>query len=504
ALAAIVICVAIPGSTADVGFQLSFAAVIAIILGMRRFAAWIRWRQRRGRLVREAPARGWIAAEGVLAYLGVSFWAMIGTAPLTAYHFNQISIVGLAANAVVVPIMGFFATLCGLGAAILSFIWSPPARGLLWAGGEALGLANHLAAWFLGWPGAWTRIFTPTIFELVLAYCAMLLWLGAPVKEDPRLTHRSPPAASIDNAAAGTPPRTRWRLAVGAVLAIAMLADAGWWLSDRYFNQELRVTFLAVGQGDGAVVRFPGGRVMLIDAGGAYRGYDYGERVVAPYLWSRKIMHVDYLVLSHPDLDHFGGFAYIADNFSPSRFWSSGATSPDRAFGLLMAALGRDHVPIREIGASPEREMIGGVTVRAIEPHTARADTHNNSSLVLRLELGKSAFLFTGDIEAAGEAALVASGEDLSAAVLKVPHHGSATSSTPGFIAAVHPIVAVISDGYRNRFHFPAAAVLRRYQAAGTTVLRTDRDGAIIARATSRSIAVRAFRELPKSPISGP
>ena len=498
AFAAIVICVMIPGSTADLGFQLSFASVIAIIIGMQRFAAWLTWRRYRRRLPLEGPAYGWTIAGGALAYVAVSFWATVGTAPLTAFHFNQFAIVGLIANAVVVPIMGFFATLCGLSAAILSFIWTPGARAILRVGAYALELSNFLAGWFLSWPIAWVRSFTPTLLELALAYAAILLWLGAPRKEDPRVRRGSRIPEIRDSA------RFRWRGAAAAAIVVILAIDAGWWLHDRYFSPDLRITFLAVGQGDGAVVRFPGSRVMLIDAGGAYRGYDYGERVVAPYLWSRKIMRVDYLVLSHPDLDHFGGFAFIADNFSPGAFWSSGASSADRSFGALMTTLARDRVPLKTIVGSPAKDAIGGVSLSAMNPEPARAETHNNSSLVLRLTLGKSSFLFTGDIEAAGEAALIASGEDLRAAVLKVPHHGSATSSTVGFIAAVHPIIAVISDGYRNRFHFPAAAVVDRYEAADATVLRTDRDGAIIVDATARSMTVHAFRALPEASISAP
>ncbi|MGH7779970.1 MAG: DNA internalization-related competence protein ComEC/Rec2, partial [Candidatus Binataceae bacterium] len=501
AFAAIVICVAIPGSTADVGFQLSFASVITIIVGMQRFAAWLTWRRYRGRLPREAPARGWTIAAGVLGYVAVSFWAMLGTAPLTAYQFNQFAIVGLFANAIVVPIMGFFATLCGLAAALLSFIWMPPARAILWIGGDALELSNYLAGWFLSWPAAWTRVFTPTMLELALAYGALLLWLGAPMKRDPRIA-RGPESRIADSIEPRNPARFGWRSAVAAVLVVIVAGDAGWWLRDRYFSPDLRVTFLAVGEGDGAVVRFPGGRVMLIDAGGAFRGYNYGERVVAPYLWSRKIMHVDYLVLSHPDLDHFGGFAYIADNFSPGAFWSSGATSTDSSFAAMMTALASDRVPLKIIADSPALAAIGGVKVSAIIPESQR-DTHNNNSLVLRLALGRSSFLFTGDIEAPGEAALIASGKDLRAAVLKVPHHGSATSSTRAFIGAVRPIVAVISDGYRNRFHFPAAAVIDRYEATGATVVRTDRDGAIIVDATARSMNVRAYRAFPSS-ATGP
>ncbi|MHB8383444.1 MAG: ComEC/Rec2 family competence protein, partial [Candidatus Binataceae bacterium] len=228
AFAAIVICIAIPGSTADAGFQLSFASVIVIIVGMQRFAAWITWRRYRRRLPREGAAYGWTIAGGALGYVGVSFWAMLGTAPLTAFHFNQFAIVGLAANAVVAPVMGFFATLCGLSAAVLSFIWTPGARVILRMGASALDLSNYLAGWFLSWPMAWMRTFTPTLLELALAYSAILLWLGAPRKEDPRVIRRLPRALpralprSLLIQEAPSPARFGWRGAAAAVLVVIL------------------------------------------------------------------------------------------------------------------------------------------------------------------------------------------------------------------------------------------------------------------------------------------
>jgi competence protein ComEC len=111
--------------------------------------------------------------------------------------------------------------------------------------------------------------------------------------------------------------------------------------------------------------------------------------------------------------------------------------------------------------------------------HGVRELTHNNSSMVLRIAYGRESFLFAGDVEAKGEHELIASRADLRATILKVPHHGSRTSSSADFIEAVHPQVAVISLGYLNRFDFPAAEVVRRYQDNGVEVLRTDEDGAI-------------------------
>jgi competence protein ComEC len=490
ALAAIVICIALPGSTADIGFQLSFASVLAILLGMRRFTAWARWRARAGRLPGEGPARGWLLVGGALGYFAVSFWAMAGTAPLTTFHFNQFSIVGIAANAIVVPIMGFGATVMGLAAAAMSFVWMSPARATLRLGADAIAAGNWLAAWFVAWPGAWMRTFTPTVLEIALAYAMLVLWLTAPLKEDLRKRR-------VRAAAAPKARRWNWR-SVGA-LAIAVVAaiDAAWWTRDRFFNPDLRVTFLSVGEGDCAVVRFPGGRVMLIDAGGAYPGYDYGERAVAPYLWSRKIMHVDYVALSHPDLDHFGGLSFIAANFSPAEFWTIPAPSTDRSYAAMLIAMIQARVRPLFLDASHQPSVIGGVSVRALNPPAEPgldAVARNNASMVLRMDFGRESFLFTGDIEAPAERGMVAAGDEVAATVLKVPHHGSATSSSDGFVEAVHPRLAVISDGYRNRFHFPSPAVVDRYRGDGAVVMRTDVDGAVMVDSGRARMSIRAYR----------
>ena len=281
----------------------------------------------------------------------------------------------------------------------------------------------------------------------------------------------------------------------GAVLAILIAVDAAWWLRDRFFNPNLRVTFLAVGEGDAAVVRFPGSKVMLIDAGESYGGYDNGERVVAPYLWSQKVLHVDYLVLSHPDSDHFGGFGYIASNFTPIEFWAPDIASKDQSYATTLIAMMEAHVGLVTIPPAERSMNIGGVDVQTVaEDQPVITTKHNNGSALVRLEYGKVGFLFTGDIEAAAEEQLVEQGIDLKATVLKVPHHGSKTSSSQAFIEAVHPEVAVISDGYRNHFHFPAPLVLQRYDIAGVRVFRTDLDGAVMTSSTPDHLEVRAFR----------
>ncbi len=500
ALAAIVICVAIPGSTADIGFQLSFASVIAIVIGMRRFASWIARRKRLGRLPAEPTARLWTYAEMILGYCAVSFWAMLGTAPLTAFHFNQFAIVGMVANAVVVPIMAFGATVSGLIAAVMSFFSEPIARAILLLGGKALELGNWFAESFVDWPLAWFRTFTPTALELGIAYGFLMLWLLAPLAV-PIRNDRSPepePASPVAR-------RFGWRGGCAIVLALVLVADAAWWIRERFFNPDLRVTFLSVGQGDGAVIQFPGSRVMLIDGGGAYAGFDSGERIVAPFLWSRKIMRVDYIALSHPDLDHFGGLDFVALNFAPRAFWTTPAGSVDASFVEFLADLTRAQVPIVQVGATAPFSSIGGVAINSLNSAVIKeaspnkrgrkSSSRNNGSMVLRFSFGPTSVLFTGDIEAGAERAMVADSAGLHSTVLKVPHHGSASSSTRAFVEAVHPTAAIISDGYLNRFHFPSDAVLDRYVEAGAAVFRTDIDGAVMLDATRDAATIRTWQD---------
>jgi competence protein ComEC len=489
ALAAIVICLALPGSTADIGFQLSFVSVIAIVLGMRRFAAW--WRRRIGAHDNAEHTATWTrrAAAAITGYVAVSFWALTGVAPLTAYHFNQFSAVGVIANSVVVPIMAIGGVICGLAACAIGLVAPALGAPLLIVAGWSLALGTWLAGWFVRWPGAYFRIFTPTPLEIAIVYGFLLLWLTALIERGA--------ITSFARLSASAQLSVGWRRACVIALCVMLAADAGWWAHARWFEGGLRVTFLSVGEGDAAVVRFPGARVMLIDAGGAWPGgFDFGERVVARYLWGEKIMRVDYLVVSHPDLDHFGGMAFVARNFLPREFWVTSAVKHERMYTALMAEIGMEKIPLRIVDSAMRPLVLGGASVRCLGPAPDEAETRdNNLSMVLRIAERTQSVLFTGDIEAAGERVLLARtpASALASTVLKAPHHGSRTSSSGAFIAAVRPQVAVLSLGYRNHFGFPAAEVVDRYVAAGARVLRTDRSGAVSVDLDERPLVVRTF-----------
>ena len=221
---------------------------------------------------------------------------------------------------------------------------------------------------------------------------------------------------------------------------------------------------------------------MVIDGGGfASEDFDAGEVILAPFLWSRKIGRVDILVMSHPQLDHYGGLAFLAEHFAPREFWFNGERTPGGRFARLSAALRRAGVTSRVLCRETPKMLLSGVQVQVLHPPCQHAGFNtNNASLVLRLSHGAIDVLFTGDVEAIGEQTLLSANGALASEILKVPHHGSRTSSTRALVDAVSPQVAVASLGYHNHFHFPAPEVVRRYEEKRSRVLRTDQAGAII------------------------
>ena len=493
AVAALVILMVHPPALFAVSFQLSFSAVFWIVFGLRRAAAG-------SRVAQPSEKGGWGAAlvQRAAIFFWVSFFAFLGTLPLVMYYFNQVSLVGLAANFVFVPLIGFMVVPLGVaGVALLPL--SPVLAEQVFVFDTALldwGLTG--VEWIARLPWAAVKTVTPSLLEIICFYAVLwgcLQWVGQ--KE----------ARSAEKAAAASLwPGGRKYISLLVLMAALLTGagDAGYWLYRRFWQPELRVTVLDVQQGSCALVEFPGGECMLIDGGGFpdNERFDIGARVLAPFLWRQKIRTLDTVVLSHPDSDHLNGLLYILQHFNVRRVWSNHHAAQNTGYRTFQDLLAQRAIPHPDFGALPRGCRIGGVGVEILYPPgdfleqkelDAWRNT-NNSSLVIRLRLGDHVFLFPGDIMAAAEAELVGSVRPARGNLtLIAPHHGSRTSSTQAFLDWSRPDNVVISSRGDGRGKRPHPSVLARYRALKARIYATYHHGAVTFETDGRHLQVHPF-----------
>jgi competence protein ComEC len=502
AAAAMLLLVVDPPVLFSASFQLSFAAVLAIVCGLSCFPSL--------RLQHPLPLRARLVKKAS-AFVLVSIWATLGTLPLTMYYFNQVSVVGIFSNCLFVPIIGFVVVPCGLLAAFLLPVSAAAAAGLMHLAAAVLSQTLTLVSLVARLPFAAFQTVTPSILEMTCYYLLVILvatlasrhWptsamAGESPYRRPRVDHPTEKMAS------GGSFNKKARLAVLALtfVVVAFAADIGYWVFQRVGRQDLRVTVLDVGQGSAALLELPGGYCILLDGGGMADNavFDVGARIIAPFLWRKKIKTVETLILTHPNSDHLNGLIYIAEHFNVKKLWTNGEPGQIAGYRQLMNIVAKRKILHPAFSQLERRMSIAGVDVEILNPlpgfikngHAKRASELNNNSLVLRFVKGKTSFLFCGDIEAETEKTLVARhGDRLSSTILLIPHHGSLSSSTPGFVKAVRPRIGVVSAGWRNRYRFPHPAVVERYRQFDTRLLRTDRNGAISLTADGRQLSIR-------------
>jgi len=409
------------------GFQLSFGAVVLLLWLARQ-----RSRARRG-------VSSWLRQLCV-----VQVFLAFGLLPLTALLFQRVAVVAPLANLVAVP--------------LFSFVIVPLVLFGLAAGGIA-DLALEVAAWVVGQVSRLvTALASVSLVDAHIAAVEGQAWLFLLL------------ALAWVALPRGWPGRYAAVIGVVAIFAWRPLPPP-----DRCFD----AWFLDVGQGLAIVIQ-AGDQVMLYDAGVAWRGGgSVAEQVVLPFLASRGVRRIDWLVVSHGDLDHSGGVS---------------AVLAAAEVGRLLA--GETLMGIEAVGCRKGMSWVAHrVRFEVVHPGGAFGAPGNDGSCVVRIASGPHAMLLTGDIEAEAERILVQSATDISADVALVPHHGSLTSSSVPFVDSVRPLYAVISAGYANRWGFPKAAVVRRWRDKGAQVLTTATTGAVFFRVCAEGGVVEMRRE---------
>lgn len=483
ACAALLILLHDPDALFDVSFQLSYCSVLAIawVIHLRKEAE--------GGTGLEAPAAAH-PGHRLTAWLSTYAWITGGvtlvTLPLVAYHFNQVSWVGLLANLFVIPLAGLLLVPLGLVSALLVVLTESttlPLARLNQTGLDGLLAAVQVMARL---PGAEWHVASPSV-PAIVAFYALLL------------------AAVV----------LRNRRSIRTACLVGVSGLVLWWgWSPRTLpgTEMVRVTVLDVGQGDAIVIELPDGKTVLIDGGTRQETLDMGRAVVAPYLWDRGIFRLDHVIATHPQLDHAGGLISILRLFPVARYWDNGVSRQEHFYQDLDRTLSERSVPVTQ---AQEGQMIhgsGGCQLLVLNPTVvapARLETAgsgttlNNRSIVTRLDCGPHSFLFTADVEQETLARLALHPGTTKTRVLKVPHHGAKSSLHEAWLRRLGPDAAVISVGRRNPYGHPAVPVIETYRDLGIVLYRTDRDGAvwITASLTSPSMTIRRAADARLRPV---
>ena len=467
AVAALVLLLINPTQVWDVGFQLSFVAVASIVYFVPKMERPLRklWEQPESVDVPTFVRYKNIAVKWLtLSYL-VTFAAQLGTGPLIAYHFYRAYPLGIIVGPFAVGLVSLIVGV-GMASVCIGFIWLPLAK--------LLALVNHAIIFiFLELIGIfgqkWGIMKLAPMFGIIIVYMAIILGI----------TH-------------WRQVYEHWRTA--SLIALSVLAI---WVWDSALHEKgrlLEVITLDVGQGDAAIIRLPDRQTILIDGGIQHTffdekknrqvDYDVGERIIEPYLDANKIRQLDMVVLTHPDLDHGGGLGHILQNYKVKHLLGIADMALDSQTHRRLRSIAKERNIPYSYRYKSEIELTADVKLHLLHPIDETSinlmdEDKNDDSLVLKLSYGEVDILFTGDIETNAETRLIKSQQDLRSEVLKVPHHGSRSSSSVRFLDMVQPKYAIFSLGKDNRYQLPHAEVVARYLERNCVQLRTDQLGAI-------------------------
>ncbi|MBS4024729.1 MAG: DNA internalization-related competence protein ComEC/Rec2 [Clostridia bacterium] len=483
ALAAFLLTLVNPFYLWQVGFQLSFTAAWGIVFfypALQRLMsgsfAWDNHYSDDGRQFRQAWWKNMLI---------VPVAAQIAVLPLLAYYFNLVSLLGIAANVISLWLAGG-AVLTGLVIFPVGVVLPPLGEILLIAVGGGLYFLTELLELMVRLPGAFTIVKTPSLFAIGLYYAAVIYLAGWLKGDLERLTR----------------PWLRWqypRFSKLAGVALLALTLAAWNFPSP--ADQLTVTVLDVGQGDAIVVTLPNGRNLLIDGGGipvrpGSSGYDVGEKVVLPYLQRQGIKKIELLVNTHGHYDHVAGLIPVVQELPVGKALLSPVPATSNTYEKFLELLDKKDIPIIYAERGQLINLDPRVELKVLHPGNPVIQSTsqlNDNSVVFKLSYGQFSMLFTGDIEQAAIADLLASELDLSSTVYKVAHHGSSTGLVPEFLERVNPGAGVICVG-KNTFGHPSENLINHLGERGVLIYRTDLDGGIVITTDGNKVKIISTR----------
>jgi len=440
-LAAFCLLVADPGVLFDLSFQLSFLALWGLLVLIPLLVAPF------DRFV----VRGW--QRTLLLFCAASLAAVLSTMAPVLDSFHQVSFSGILANMVVVPLLGYGATVLATAAVPLQF-WLPTvASFLLQVSGWLVEVSNRFIYGISQLPVL--HSFSVGPFDLLAT--VVLLALLSFVR-----------SGRIKGVAVG-------------LLVVGLMLVHLW--PDTAPNGKMRIIFLSVGQGDAALVKLADGRALLVDGGGYLRdsGKDFGERYLVPALHRLKVKQIDLMVLTHPHPDHLGGLSAVAEQFRVREFWQGASVGSSDNYQRLIGALNNQNTTLRIVKKGDRAQLGKELLLSVLAPNDA-ADAEggdNDDSLVLHLQQSGFSALFMGDAGFPVEDMLLHDGIG-ETTLLKVGHHGSRYGTSERFLARIKPRVAVISVGAGNSFGLPTEETIGRIRQQRAELYRTDRQGTIL------------------------
>lgn len=483
ACAALVILIVDPLQLFNASFQLSFVATMAILFLFPILKNLVQANAAAG-----PPTAKQILVNWLVAGLLVSAVATLATVPVTLYAFNRFSPVGLVANLFVEPLICLWSLPAGFLSIPFLFVEPEISTWLLRIGAVGLGVAVHGVTFFSSLPHSTLWLPPPPLWLIAVYYLGLfgcILW--------------------------GKLPRV-WSWSMAAVLTVGLLLmlypPAG---LRRTTVDSLQLSFLDVGQGSATLLEFPSGLTVLIDGGGPSSATSsVGERIIAPYLWYKGIQKLDAVVITHPDADHYNGLDFILRHFSPGKLWVRDTIGHDDNFRQLIRQAGEERIAVMvpkdgerlDNGTTSDRfECLTNISAETAASGPPDSRDLANAGIVVKACSGQRCALFPGDIGRTLEYSLIRHGYDLSADILLAPHHGSRTSNSPEFLAAVSPTLMVVSAGRTGRGHFPHSGLEEDCRRLGITLLTIPRLGTLETSASSEHLRVFGYAREHDNPL---